>query len=100
MVYGKEVSGEKELIITAKVIPDYTAIEEIHGSGRKNPDAPFTEDEVYKIIWNQIKQVNRKLTNYKCIKKLEIKTDAFEKTSTMKIKRYAELQKDKEAAEK
>lgn len=100
MVYGKEVSGEKELIITAKVIPDYTAIEELHGSGRKNPDAPFTEDEVYKIIWNQIKQVNRKLTNYKCIKKLEIKTDAFEKTSTMKIKRYAELQKDKEAAEK
>ena len=57
---------------------------------------PFTEEEIYKIIWNQIKQVNRKLTNYKCIKKLEIKTDAFEKTTTMKIKRYAELQKDKE----
>ena len=95
MVYGKEVSGEKELIITARVIPDYNVIEELHGKDRKNPDEPFTEDEIYKIIWNQIKQVNRKLTNYKCIKKLEIKTDQFEKTSTMKIKRYAELQKDK-----
>ena len=95
MVYGKEVSGEKELIITARVIPDYNAIEELHGKDRKNPEEPFTEDEIYKIIWNQIKQVNRKLTNYKCIKKLEIKTDRFEKTSTMKIKRYAELQKDK-----
>lgn len=99
MVYGKEVSGEKELIITAKVIPDYTAIEEIYGDSRKDPDAPFTEDEIYKIIWAQIKQVNRKLTNYKCVKKLEIKTDAFEKTSTMKIKRYAELKKDQEQQE-
>lgn len=94
MVYGKEVSGEKELIITAKVIPDYAVIEELHGASRKDTTVPFTEDEIYKIIWNQIKQVNRKLTNYKCIKKLEIKTDAFEKTSTMKIKRYAELKKD------
>lgn len=99
MVYGKEVSGEKELIITAKVIPDYNAIEEIHGAERKDPSLPFTEDEIYKIIWAQIKQVNRKLTNYKCVKKLEIKTDAFEKTSTMKIKRYAELKKDQEQQE-
>ena len=97
MVYGKEVSGEKELIITAKVIPDYDAINELHGKEKKDPESPFTEDEIYKIIWNQIKQVNRKLTNYKCVKKLEIKTDQFEKTSTMKIKRFAELQKDKEA---
>ena len=89
MVYGKEVSGEKELIITAKVIPDYDQIAALHGEGK-------TEEEVYKIIWNQIKMVNRKLTNYKCVKKLEIKTDAFEKTTTMKIKRFAEIQKDKE----
>lgn len=100
MVYGKEVSGEKELIITAKVIPDYNAIEELHGDERKDGSVPFTEDEVYKIIWNQIKQVNRKLTNYKCVKRLEIKTDQFEKTSTMKIKRYAELKKDEGTADK
>ena len=89
MVYGKEVSGEKELIITAKVIPDYDQIAALHGEGK-------TEEEIYKIIWKQIKMVNHKLTNYKCVKKLEIKTDAFEKTTTMKIKRFAEIQKDKE----
>lgn len=94
MVYGKEVAGEKELIITARVIPNYEEIEQLHGMERKNPTQPFTEEEIYKIIWNQIKQVNRKLSNYKCIRKLEIKTDAFEKTSTMKIKRFAELKKD------
>lgn len=97
MVYGKEVNGEKELIITAKVIPDYDAINELHGKEKKDRERPFTEDEIYKIIWNQIKQVNRKLTNYKCVKRLEIKTDQFEKTSTLKIKRFAEIQKDKEA---
>ncbi len=91
MVYGKEVAGEKELIITARVIPNYEEIENLHGAERKNPLQPFTEEEIYKIIWNQIKQVNRKLSNYKCIRNLEIKTDAFEKTSTMKIKRFAEL---------
>ena len=92
MVYGKEVAGEKELIITAKVIPDYEQIEELHGAG-------LNEEQVYKIIWEEIKKVNRQLTNYKAIKKLEIKTDEFEKTTTMKIKRFAEIAKDKEKTE-
>ncbi len=87
MVYGKEVAGEKELIITARVIPDYERIAELHGEG-------LSEEDIYKVIWEQIKKVNRKLSNYKTIKKLEIKTDEFEKTSTMKIKRYAELAKE------
>ena len=88
MVYGKEVAGEKELIITARVIPNMEEIESSHGEG-------LGEDEIYKILWEKIKQVNRKLSNYKTVKKLEIKTDQFEKTSTLKIKRYAELAKDK-----
>lgn len=91
MVYGKEVAGEKELIITARVIPNYEEIDNLHKADKKDPAVPFTEEEIYKIIWNQIKQVNRKLSNYKCIRKLEIKTGQFEKTSTMKIKRFAEL---------
>ena len=33
MVYGKEVAGEKELIITVKVIPNYDVINERHGEG-------------------------------------------------------------------
>ena len=88
MVYGKEVEGEKELIITAKVIPNYDEIEALHG---KN----LTEEQVYNIIWEKIKEVNHKLTSYKAIKKLEIKKDEFAKTTTMKIKRYVEIQKEK-----
>ena len=52
-----------------------------------------TEDEIHDIIWDKIKEVNKKLTSYKYIKKLEIKHDEFEKTSTMKIKRYKEINK-------
>lgn len=88
MVYGKEESGSKELVISVKVIPDYEKIEEKHGKD-------LEEEQIRKIIWEEIKLVNKKLTSYKAIKNLEIKKDEFEKTTTMKIKRFAELQKDK-----
>ena len=88
MVYGKEVEGEKELIITAKVIPNYEVIEEKYGKD-------LNDEEVYKIIWDKVKEVNKELTSYKAIKKLEIKHDDFVKTTTMKIKRFEEIKKDK-----
>lgn len=87
MVYGKEVEGEKELIITARVIPNYEEIEEKYGKD-------LDEDAVYKIIWDKIKEVNKTLTSYKAIKKLEIKQDEFVKTTTMKIKRFEEVKKN------
>ena len=90
MVYGKqdaEKKNDKELIITAKVIPNYEKIEKNHGKG-------LTDEQVYDIIWEKIKEVNRQLTSYKAIKKLEIKKDEFEKTTTMKIKRYVEIKKE------
>lgn len=90
MVYGKKPEAkskkeEKELIITARVIPDYEKIEELHGK--------VSKDEIYDLIWKKVKEVNKKLTSYKAIKSLEIKEGEFEKTSTMKIKRYKELNK-------
>ena len=48
--------------------------------------------EIYDIIWEKVKEVNKKLTSYKAVKSLEIKEGEFEKTSTMKIKRYKELE--------
>ena len=92
MVYGKKPDAnsrreEKELIITARVIPDYDKIKELHGD--------LSEKEIYDVIWKNIKEVNKKLTSYKAIKALEIKEGEFEKTSTMKIKRYKELNNNK-----
>lgn len=88
MVYGKELNqGDKELTITARVIPNEEKIKEKYGKD-------VTEEEIYNIIWEEIKKVNRGLTSYKAIKKLEIKKGEFEKTTTMKIKRFAEINKD------
>lgn len=90
-VYGKEPESlekhdKNELIITAKLIPNYEYIEEHYG--KKNIE------EIKEIIWKKIKEdVNKKLVNYKTIKQIEIKEGEFEKTSTMKIKRYKELKK-------
>lgn len=87
MVYGKQMNPEdKELTISVKVIPNYEKIEEKYGKD-------LTEDQIHDIIWEEIKKVNRKLTSYKAIKNLEIKKDEFEKTTTMKIKRFAEIKK-------
>lgn len=86
MVYGKPEEGEKELIITARVIPNYEEIEEKYGKD-------LTEKQIRDIIWEEIKKVNHELTSYKAIKKLEIKKDEFVKTTTMKIKRYVEINK-------
>lgn len=88
MVYGKQMNPEdKELTITVKVIPNYEKIEEKYGKD-------LTEKQIHNIIWEEIKKVNRKLTLYKAIKHLEIKKDEFEKTTTMKIKRFAEIKKN------
>lgn len=87
MVYGKQDEKDpsnKELIISVKVIPNSDKIGE-----------NLTDEEIREIIWPKIKEVNKKLTSYKAIKNLEIKHDEFEKTTTMKIKRYAEIKKSK-----
>ena len=89
MVYGKEVEGQKELVISVKVIPNYEEIEAKHGKD-------LSDEQIHNIIWEQIKEVNHKLTSYKAIKNLEIKKYEFVKTTTMKIKRYAEMAKDKQ----
>ena len=90
MVYGKEPDANskkeaKELIITARVIPDHDKIRELYGD--------ISDEEIYDIIWKKIKEENKKLTSYKAVKALELKEGEFEKTSTMKIKRYKELNK-------
>ena len=91
MVYGKSPEkdenkkNDKELILTARIIPEIDYIKETYGEK--------TEEEIQDIIWGKVKEVNKKLTSYKYIKNLEIKYDEFEKTSTMKIKRYKEINK-------
>ena len=52
-----------------------------------------TEDELYEIVWEKVKEVNKELPQYKYIKKLYISHDEFIKSSTNKIKRFEEIKK-------
>ena len=86
MVYGKETAGN-ELIVTCRALPDYEKITARYGN--------VSNQEIYDIIQAKIKDLNRKLTNYKAIKRLELKDGEFIKTSTKKIKRFAEIREGK-----
>ncbi len=88
MVYG-EVSktNKNELIVTARVTLDEEYIDDKYASKRPS------DDELYQMVWEEIKKINRSVVAYKAIKKLEIKKEQFVKTTTMKIKRYEELKK-------
>lgn len=85
MVYGKKEKNN-ELIVTARVTLNEEYIEEKY----KNSIRP-SDEEIYNLIWNQIKKINRSLVQYKAVKNLEIKNEDFIKTTTMKIKRFEEL---------
>ena len=58
MIYGKKPEKnsrkeQKELIITAKVIPDYEKIEEMYGK--------ISKEEIYDIIWKKNKRSKQKI---------------------------------------
>lgn len=90
MVYGKKAKeNSNELIVTARVTLNEEYIEETYASTRP------TNEEIYNMIWEEIKKINRMMVPYKAIKKLEIKDEQFIKTTTMKIKRFEEIKGNK-----
>ena len=89
MIYAKQdPRDEKELIIAVKVTLDTAFLDEKFGKNKYPSD-----EEMHKLIWEEIKEVNKKLPSYKWIKELEVKKEDFVKTTTMKIKRHEELKK-------
>ena len=95
MVYGMPDPKDKnEVIVAAKVTLNEEYIEEKYASARP------TDQELHDMIWTEVKKINRTMVPYKAIKKLEVKKEAFVKTTTMKIKRFEELKKDKKDPKK
>lgn len=87
IVYGLESKEDKtDITVAAIVTLDKEYLEEMYGK-----NIP-TKDELYKQIMSEIKKINSKLVSYKAIKNLRIKDEDFVKTTTMKIKRYIELE--------
>lgn len=52
-----------------------------------------SEEELYKIIWDQIKELNKTFPRYKHIQNMILTSEEFIKTTTKKIKRQEEMKK-------
>ena len=86
LVYGKEneidpTDPEVSVIVTL----DSEYLKEKYGD--KIPSIESLQEK----IWKDIKDINRTLVPYKIIKSLKVREGDFEKTTTMKIKRFIEL---------
>ncbi len=80
MVFGKP--KDDDLLLSVKIVYNKEYVKE------KYPD--ISEENLKNIIWNDIKEINKKLPNYKHIKNLIVTNEPMVKTTTAKIKRYEE----------
>ncbi len=60
---------------------------------RKEKYSDLSDEEFEKMVWNQIKEINKELPKYKYMKHLILTTEDFIKTTTAKIKRFEEIKK-------
>ncbi len=80
MVYQKENKEKDDTIISAILVPDYDKVKEKYGE--------LSEDDLKEKLWQEVKIVNDNLVSYKHVKEISIRDKEFEKTTTLKIKRY------------
>jgi long-chain acyl-CoA synthetase len=84
LVYGVDREDDEDTIVCAKIVPNMEVIVEKFGQ------VPVQE-ELYKLIKQEVLKANKKLSSYKKIRHFEIREGEFEKTTTKKIKRQVEL---------
>ena len=83
MVFG--LPKDDDLVVSVKIVYNKDFVNEKY----KNID----EKELKDKIWEDIKQINQGLTNYKHIKNLIITDEPMIKTTTAKVKRQEEMKK-------
>ena len=60
---------------------------------RKEKYAELSDEEFEKVVWNEIKEINKEMPKYKYMKHMILTTEDFIKTTTAKIKRFEEMKK-------
>ena len=84
MVLGVNYENDDETYVNAQIYPDKEYLQEKFGK------TELTKEEIEKEVAQLISDVNKKLPNYKHIKKFHIRESEFEKTTTQKIKRFGD----------
>ena len=84
-IFGKQKSDDKEDIkINVKIIFDREVMKEAY--------KVETDDEIYKVLADKVKEINRIMPKYKAIRGIIISEKPLIKTTTNKIKRQANLE--------
>ena len=83
MVFGKEKGDD--LVVSAKIVYNSDYMKDNY------PDK--TQEDIEKIIWEDVKEINKTMPNYKHIKNIIVTDQEMIKTTTAKIKRYEEIKK-------
>ena len=87
LVYGEDDAKHDEIIAAQIVVDAEAMIEYSELKGKQ-----ITNELIHSIISDEIKKANKQLSSYKQIRKFVIRDQEFQKTTTQKIKRFANLQ--------
>ncbi len=83
-IFGKQNGEDKDNIkINVKIVYDREIINNVYKAE--------TEEEIYKVISEKIKEVNNQMPKYKSIRGMILTEEPLIKTTTNKIKRQANL---------
>lgn len=88
-VFAQSSSDEQDTIIVASVKLDEEILEEILGVG-------YTHEDVKKLIWKEVDQINEKAPGFRRIKRVIIRKTDFVKNTSNKLIRFAEDNKKEE----
>ena len=84
MVYARNKS-KTDTLLCAKIV--YNKDNLVDHFGEK------TQKEYEKLVWEDIKKINKDLPTFKHIKEIILTDEPLEKTTTQKVKRFVELKK-------
>ena len=84
MAFGKE--KDDDLLLSVKIVYNEEYVKQNY------PE--MSEEDFRSLVWNDIKEINKTLPQYKYIKNLILTNEPMIKTTTAKIKRYEEIKKE------
>ena len=84
IVFPRE-NSKGEISLGIKIVYDEAGIKEKFGDK--------TQKEYKNLVWEDIKEINQNLSQFKKLKEVVITTEPLEKTTTQKVKRFKEIEK-------
>ena len=84
MVYARNKT-KTDTVLCAKIVYNKDNLEAHFGEK--------TQKEYEKLVWADVKNINKDLPAFKHIKEIILTDEPLEKTTTQKVKRFAEMKK-------